>query len=70
MPLKEGYSRETIAENIRTEIRHGRDPKQAAAIAYSKAREAARRAGISPIYLAARARAKKRRQDGKTKSKR
>lgn len=39
MPLKSGSSRETISENIRTEIRHGRDPKQAAAIAYRVARK-------------------------------
>lgn len=38
MPLKAGSSRETISSNIATEIRHGKDPKQAAAIAYSKAR--------------------------------
>jgi hypothetical protein len=38
MPLKSGSSQETISSNIGTEIRHGKDPKQAAAIAYSKAR--------------------------------
>ena len=38
MPLQEGSSRSTISANIATEIRHGKDPKQAAAIAYSKAR--------------------------------
>lgn len=49
MPLKSGSSQATISQNIVTEIRHGQDPKQAAAIAYSKARgdavreEAARR---------------------------
>lgn len=37
MPLKEGSSKEVISENIKTEIEHGKDPKQAAAIAYSKA---------------------------------
>lgn len=40
MPLKEGSSAETRSENIATEIRAGKDPKQAAAIAYSKAGEA------------------------------
>ena len=38
MPLEAGSSRETISHNIATEIRAGKDPKQAAAIAYSKAR--------------------------------
>jgi hypothetical protein len=38
MPLQEGSSREVISANIATEIRAGKDPKQAAAIAYSKAR--------------------------------
>jgi hypothetical protein len=39
MPLKEGSSKEVISENIKTEIEHGKDPKQAAAIAYSEARK-------------------------------
>lgn len=38
MPLEEGSSKATIAQNIGTEIKAGKDPKQAAAIAYSKAR--------------------------------
>jgi len=38
MPLKEGSSEKVVGENIATEIRHGHDPKQAEAIAYSKAR--------------------------------
>lgn len=40
MPLKHGKSKKTLQENIRTEIRHGKDPKQAAAIAYSVRRKA------------------------------
>ncbi|WP_321913572.1 NUDIX domain-containing protein [Paraburkholderia sp. J11-2] len=39
MPLEEGSSREAISANIATEIRAGKDPKQAAAIAYSVAGE-------------------------------
>jgi hypothetical protein len=38
MPLKRGKSQATISENIRREVRAGRDVKQAAAIAYSVAR--------------------------------
>lgn len=40
MPLKKGYSKKTIAHNIRAEIRAGRPQKQAVAIAYSVARKA------------------------------
>jgi hypothetical protein len=39
MPLKRGSSRETIAQNIRTEVKAGKPVKQAAAIAYSTARK-------------------------------
>lgn len=37
MPLKTGKSKTVISENIATEVRSGKDVKQAAAIAYSKA---------------------------------
>jgi 8-oxo-dGTP pyrophosphatase MutT (NUDIX family) len=37
MPLEHGSSREAISANIATEIRAGKDPKQAEAIAYSEA---------------------------------
>jgi hypothetical protein len=40
MPLKRGTSDETRSENIRREIHAGKDPKQAAAIAYRVQREA------------------------------
>lgn len=39
MPLKQGSSKATIAQNIRTEIKAGRPTKQAVAIAYSTARK-------------------------------
>lgn len=44
MPLKRGYGRKTIQENIRREIRAGRSPSQATAIAYAVARKAAPKA--------------------------
>lgn len=43
MPLKRGYSKKTLAHNIRTEIRHGKNPKQAVAIAFSVKRAAMRK---------------------------
>lgn len=37
MPLKSGSSKKTVAENIRTEMKHGKKKNQAVAIAMSKA---------------------------------
>ena len=40
MPLIKSTSKKAIGKNIATEIRAGRPPKQAAAIAYATQREA------------------------------
>ena len=40
MPLVKSKSKKAIGKNIATEIKAGRPPKQAAAIAYSVQREA------------------------------
>jgi hypothetical protein len=37
MPLQRGGSKKVIEANVKTEIRAGKPPKQAAAIAYKKA---------------------------------
>lgn len=43
MPLMPGRSKQVIAKNIRTLIREGRPPKQAAAIAYEESRKRRKR---------------------------
>ena len=45
MPLKKGYSRSSIGENIKMEEKAGRPKKQAIAIALNVARDAAMKAG-------------------------
>lgn len=40
MPLKKSKSKAALQENIATEIKAGKPPKQAAAIAYSVQRQA------------------------------
>lgn len=57
MPLKRGYSKKTIAENIRREIRAGRPTRQAVAIAYSVARKAAPKARRAMLARPRRSRA-------------
>lgn len=39
MPLVKGKSKKAIQKNIQIEIEAGKDPKQAAAIAYSNAKK-------------------------------
>lgn len=39
MPLKSGKSKKVISENIATEVRAGKPVKQAAAIAFSRAKK-------------------------------
>ena len=39
MPLKKGSSKSTIQQNIKTEIKAGKKPSQAVAIAYNVAKK-------------------------------
>lgn len=45
MPLKKGYSKNSVSANIKAEIDAGKPQKQAVAIALSTARTAAKKAG-------------------------
>ena len=44
MPLRKGKSRETVSENIRTELAAGKPQRQAVAIALNTARKSKHRA--------------------------
>jgi len=43
MPLKQSPTEQAFVQNIKAEIKSGKPPKQAAAIAYSVQKEAARK---------------------------
>lgn len=45
MPMKKGYSRKSVSENIKTEMAAGKPKKQAVAISLDVARKAATKAG-------------------------
>ena len=45
MPMKQGYSRKTIGENISMEMKRGKPKKQAIAMSLEEARQSAMKAG-------------------------
>ena len=44
MPLKKGYSKKSVSDNIREEMKSGKSQEQSVAIALSVAREAKKKA--------------------------
>lgn len=52
MPLRKGYSKETVSANIAEMIKSGHEPDQAKAAAYDQARKSAKRTlGYVPARL-------------------
>ena len=49
MPLVKSASQSAFRKNIAAEVRSGKKPAQAAAIAYSVQREAAKKSGAKPM---------------------
>jgi hypothetical protein len=45
MPLTKGYSKGSVSKNIKTEMKAGKPPRQAVAVALNTARTAAKKAG-------------------------
>lgn len=50
MPLEQGYSRTSIADNVRREVAAGKPQRQAVAIALSVAREAKKKRGKKSLF--------------------
>ena len=49
MPLVKSASKEAFRKNVKAEVKAGKPPSQAAAIAYSVQREAAKKLGAKPM---------------------